>query len=238
MSLSFFLFPIGTLFFYLGHRFANRSSIFQLYIPVDTIAKIPFGVPIVVKGTIESEQPLTAPLSHKPCVYYHYIVEQQVKEYDRSGTIRIVWKPAGTPLDHRIPFLLQDQSGSTIIRPDNARLDAPVVTETLANPLDLTLSANQNPSFLGQTLQAASAIFGVQNRIRETILPIGATVNVFGILSLEGSERFLQTTNQFPLAITTLSKEQLTQSEKVKSYFCYGLAIAIFFLGIYFLLNF
>jgi len=90
---------------------------------------------VELKGTAQCEQPLTSYLAEAPCVYYSYDVEERwsrlvtTTESDgRGGTRTVTRRESGwTSVDARTdskPFYLQDDTGSLLVRPDGARIEA------------------------------------------------------------------------------------------------------------------
>jgi hypothetical protein len=90
---------------------------------------------VELKGTAQCEQPLTSFLAETPCVYYSYEVEERwsrlvtTTESDgRGGTRTVTTRESGwTTVDSQTnatPFYVQDDTGSLLIRPEGARIEA------------------------------------------------------------------------------------------------------------------
>src|SRR5581483_6872738 len=112
----------GILAFFLGTRKSSESGIINTYVPVDSIHSLPDDTPVVVSGTIQCDQPLTSPVTKKPCVYYRYILEKRTEINDK-GNITYEWKNVGSPQEARIPFALKDATGIVEVKPDGAEIN-------------------------------------------------------------------------------------------------------------------
>lgn len=62
---------------------------------------------------------ITSPLSGKPCVWYHYKIEEKVQIYSSKGSSKSYWKIVKEQISEDL-FLLEDDSGRCIIDPDNS----------------------------------------------------------------------------------------------------------------------
>ena len=93
---------------------------------------------VELKGTAECEQPLLSHLAGATCVYYSYAIEERwsrlitVTESDgRGGTREVQRRESGwTQVDARTestPFYLRDDTGSVLVRPGGARIEAVAV---------------------------------------------------------------------------------------------------------------
>jgi hypothetical protein len=90
---------------------------------------------VELKGTAQCEQPLVSYLAAKPCVYYSYSVEERwtriVLQEVSTGKGRTVmvprpetgWTTVGSQIVSA-PFYLQDDTGSLLVRPEGARVEA------------------------------------------------------------------------------------------------------------------
>ena len=226
---------ISILLCFFAYRTSTTAGKYKAYVPVDNVRGLPDGIPVVVDGTITAAQPLVAPLTQKTCVFYHYMVEEQVEERDKNGNISLVWRQVGTPEEERIAFSLQDETGTIAIKPDNCILDTPTVTERFLSPG--SIPAIKGHPILSVIASMAMASAPTRERVIERIFPTGITANVFGILSLEGDEKFFQQTNQYPLLVTTKSKDQIINAVQQQIYVIYGVSAITMLLGIYFLIR-
>ncbi len=90
---------------------------------------------VELKGTAECEHPLLSHLAGTTCVYYSYAIEERwsrlvtVTESDgRGGEREVTRRESGwTQVEARTestPFYLKDDTGSVLVRPDGARIEA------------------------------------------------------------------------------------------------------------------
>jgi len=117
-------------------------------IPTCKTAGVFIGL-VEVKGTAESDDPLTSHLAEKLCVHYNYAVSEQWRRMvtetytDSKGRVktRTRMKTGWDVVDHgsrSTPFYLQDDSGLLKIRPTGADIDAATIlsrTCTASNAL-------------------------------------------------------------------------------------------------------
>lgn len=90
---------------------------------------------VELKGVVQCEQPLTSYLAGASCVYYAYQVEERwsrmvtTTESDGRGGTRTVtrqesgWTTVASSIEST-PFYVQDDTGSILVRPDGARIEA------------------------------------------------------------------------------------------------------------------
>ncbi len=90
---------------------------------------------VELKGTTQCEQPLTSFLAGEPCIYYAYEISERwsrlvtTTESDgKGGTREVTRRESGwTTVDARAdstPFYLVDDTGSLLVRPAGARIEA------------------------------------------------------------------------------------------------------------------
>lgn len=213
---------VGIILCYLASRKTSESNAVSKFVPADNIAGIPFGIPLVVSGTVTVEQPLQSPVTKKPCVYFAYSLEKEIAIKDKNGISSWEWKQVGSSQLQTIPFYLQDQSGKILIKPENCEINGIYKTQQFLEPG--TIQAM--PSGLKMLADAFqfntpnNNTQGDRERVTEYTILTGSQLNAFGILTLEGEQKFLQKTTQYPLILSPLSKDQLVGSEK-KLLFCF-----------------
>jgi len=214
---------VGGIIFFLGSRKSSESSKLSTYVSVDTITSIPLEMPVVVTGTVAADQPLSSPVTKKSCVYYQYLLEREEETKTKAGNSVWVWKQVGPSQTQSIPFYLQDKSGKILVKPDNCEVSKIYRTQQFLEPGTIQ-NVSQN---LSKGLQMLADAFqfdtpenqanGTRERVTEDAIFIGADLNVFGILTVEGNQKFFQKTNDYPLILSPLSKTQLVGSEKKNS---------------------
>lgn len=90
---------------------------------------------VELKGAVQCEQPLASYLAGTACVYYSYQIEERwsrmvtTTESDGRGGTRTVthresgWTTVASSIEST-PFYVQDDTGSILVRPDGARIEA------------------------------------------------------------------------------------------------------------------
>jgi E3 Ubiquitin ligase len=224
----------GVLFFF-GIRETNESTMLSKYVPADNINGIPFGIPVVASGTVVADQPLTSPVTQKHCVYYEYYLEREEEHKDNNGNTTWEWKQTGNPEKQTIPFYLQDQSGKILIKPANCEVNGIYKTQQFLQPGTIQNGNSTGIKILSSILKFANPPRdnGGRERVTEYMIETGATINAFGIVTMEGEQKFMQKTTVYPLVLSPLSKEQLVGAEKKIAFILYALAIALLALGIF-----
>jgi len=222
----------GGLFVVFGIRKTNESNALSRYVPADTIESIPFGVPIVATGTVVADQPLTSPVTQKPCVYFDYVLEREVESKDDRENTNWHWQQVGSPEKQTIPFYLQDQSGKMLIKPDGCEVNGIFRTQQFLQPGTIS-NLSGGLKLLADAFQfATTAAKGNRERVTESMIAIGSNLNVFGIATLEGEQKFLQKTHDYPLVLSPLSKDQLVGSERKNAYLFLGLGALLIIIGL------
>ena len=138
---------------------------------------------VELKGTVQCGQPLESYLAGTSCVYYSYSIEErwsrEVTETvtDDKGNTRTVtrtetgWTTVGSETESTA-FYLQDDTGSLLVRPEGARIEAQGVFDHTCTPLD-SLYYGKGPAM------------GIMNsdlvrRFSETAIPVLAPLFVVG----------------------------------------------------------
>lgn len=226
---------IGGVCFFLATRKSSESNNIAKFVPMDNINSIPFGIPVVLSGTVAADQPLQSPVTNKPCVYFAYTLEKESEIKDKNGSTSWEWKQVGSSQLQTIPFYLQDQTGKILIKPQNCEVNGiyktqqflqPGTIQTVPSGLKLLADAFQfnTPNTTEQ---------GNRERVTEYAILTGSQLNVFGIITMEGEQKFIEKTNDYPLILSPLSKDQLVGSEKKAAFMLYGFGIALIFLGLF-----
>jgi hypothetical protein len=90
---------------------------------------------VELKGTAECQQPLVSYLAGTTCIYYAYEIEErwsrlvtETESDGRGGTREVTRRESGwTQVDAQVettPFYLQDDTGSLLVQPEGARVEA------------------------------------------------------------------------------------------------------------------
>jgi E3 Ubiquitin ligase len=231
----------GVILFFLGNKKANESSNLSKYVAMDSInvSSIPFGIPVVFSGTVTADQPLTSPVSQKLCIYYEYTLEREVEHKDNNGNTSWQWQQVGSPEKQSVPFYLQDQHGKVLIKPENCEVNGIYKTQQFLQPGTIQHGSSLGMKLFSSVLKIANATSGNGNRERVTeyMIATGSSLNVFGLVTMEGEQKFMQKTNEYPLVLSPLSKEQLVGAEKKNAYILYAMTIALIILGLFLILR-
>jgi hypothetical protein len=186
-----------------------------------------------IKGVIECDTPLTAPLSGKQCVAYAQMVtrqyEEEVTETDSDGNTETKTQRGHETVettDQRVNFWVRDETGRTVVDPTEAELDMKQTGENYENEPDTLWSTNRRRT-LGHTTT-------------EHALEVGAEVYILGFLvdmqgqpvvarSRAGNERFL---------ISWRREEELTSAAEgsrrgfeIGAYVCAALGVILLITG-------
>jgi hypothetical protein len=107
----------GVVMFYRGFRKFREYKVVA-DTPRIPIRSVPMGL-VHVRGTAQSDQLVTSPLTHTPCCFYQVVVERWKTE-NNSGN----WEHHCTDRDG-IKFYLQDETGKILIDSYSAEYDVP-----------------------------------------------------------------------------------------------------------------
>jgi len=223
----------GGLVAFLGIRKTNESNTLSRYVPADNIQGIPIGIPVVATGTVAADQPLTSPVTQKPCVYFEYILEREEETKDDRGNSSWQWRRVGSAEKQTIPFYLQDKSGKVLVKPDNCEVNDIFQTQQFLQPGTIQNTQSTGMKILAAAIQLTSNLNRNRERVTEYMIATGSNLNVFGTIIMEGEQKFFQKTTDYPLVLSPLSKDQLVGSEKKAAYIYLGLGIALVLLGVF-----
>lgn len=82
--------------------------------PTSTIRGLSMGI-VEVMGKAKGAYVLQGPFTHKPCVFYKYLIEEYREEGDSKR-----WMPGASGDSSFIPFLVEDETGEMLILPNGA----------------------------------------------------------------------------------------------------------------------
>ena len=138
---------------------------------------------VELKGTAECEQPLQSYLAALPCVHYSFEIEERwsrlvtVTESDGKGGTRTVtreesgWTSVASQTES-VAFYLQDDTGSILVRPEGARIEALGVFQHTCTPLD--------PLYYGKGPSSGVMDSDHVRRFSEQAVPVKAPLFVVG----------------------------------------------------------
>lgn len=164
-----------------GYRI-NKSRYFLSMLPFMKAKDVYTGLSLI-KGTVESSEPLTSYLTGAKCVWYNYYIQEQwrrkikTRYKDRKGRERIKreviygWSPLFAD-EVSQPFYLQDDTGYVLVKPEGARVE-PVTVLSRECGID-------DPMYfeLGPGVELPESNY--RRRFVEEIVPLHAPVNILG----------------------------------------------------------
>lgn len=138
---------------------------------------------VEVKGSAESEAPLTSHLAAVRCVHYAWSVEEKwsrtvthtstdSKGNTQTSTSRESgWSTVAEGSD-QVPFYLRDDCGLLLVRPEGAEIEAEVVFEESCERGD--------PLYYAKGPEISIANSDHERRFRESVIPLHAEIYVWG----------------------------------------------------------
>ena len=155
-----------------------------------------------IKGVVSCDQPLTPPNCDTPCVQYTYRIERRERHTTGSGKGVYRWRAVDSG-EARVPFKLTDQSGTVVVDPDGAEVDARRLVQTSIDPTQM----------MGEgTLKTLAQATSDAQRITVDGIPADLELYVLGDVTrrADGELRVAKGANRF--FISTKSEEQLTKT--------------------------
>ena len=165
------------------------------------------GDHIEVKGVCSCEHPLSAPEADTPCVYYSYQVQRRERRRDSEGRTSHQWRTIDSG-EARAPFVLTDLSGSVVVDPEGAKMDAPVLVDREIRP-----GEDLAGGVWGTILSGAALLAGAERqKIEVRGVAVGRDLYVLGdvLRGADGQLRVAKGEGRF--FISTKSEEQLSRS--------------------------
>ena len=182
-----------------------------------------FRQQVELKGQCSTDAPLRAELSGQECVYYSMTVseryEERYTETDSSGNTQQKTRTGTTVVTSNtqsVPFTLTDATGSILVEPDGASIDARSVVNRY-DPHQQGMTALQFGSFsfqLGGIGGGGRRILGYE--YRESIIPTGQQLYILGDAADAGgtlSVRLPQEKGK-PYIVSIKSEEELTRGKE------------------------
>lgn len=138
---------------------------------------------VELKGTAESARPLTSYLAEQPCVHYQWSVDEHwsrtvtetYTDSDGKTKTRTRHESGWTTVAHggeMIPFLLRDDCGTILVRPEGAQIEA-------ASLFGETCGLG-DPLYYGKGPQGAVSDSDHRRRFVEQGIPLGTPLYVVG----------------------------------------------------------
>ncbi|MBK9033180.1 MAG: hypothetical protein IPL61_18230 [Myxococcales bacterium] len=132
-----------------------------------TIAAAPEGTRVHLIGTVDADDPLTAPISRRSCVYYGITVEEEL-----GAAWQAVYADA-----RAVPFVVSDGTGRALIDARGAEIE--IDAGRRVGMLDRTSLAALGGD-VAIRLHGNSALRGPRLRYREVAFCLGDTIAVIG----------------------------------------------------------
>jgi len=173
-----------------------------------TIDALIGGSHVEVKGAASADTPLSAPGDSRPCVYYRYEVKREEIERDSKGAQRRTWRTIDRG-ESEAAFWLTDETGSVLVEPKGAKVDAPKVYD---NVVDRSAGAAQMGGMLGGILSGLSAMAGAREKVIVHAIDVNQSLYVLGDVSRGGDELPRITKGDGKFFISTRDEEALVTS--------------------------
>lgn len=202
--------------------------------PVGEVASRRPDERVEVKGTLRCEAPLVSAVSQQPCAYYAATLEREY-ENENYGGKQVISSEQVASDEQRVAFLVEDRSGTVRVLPERAEVDA----QTVADRYEPLEALGPEILFAGQGY-AVGGSKTLGYRFRESVLPVGASVYVLGVVNDQGVIAAPQTGScEQHFMISQQSEEDLVRSLgkwmlllAVASIGCIGIGLAVLLLVI------
>jgi hypothetical protein len=190
--------------------YSERKKIINLhhYIVVDNISGAPIGLPCVLRGTVSSaNNPLIAPASKKNVIYYKTLTFNNVSANEDRGPI---WSLSESPDVGIIDFKIKDNSEEMYVNTHKALY---------------FLDANPQAIYSESKIRDQSKYKFLESAIAE-----GDSLNVYGVISVQGNDNIISESDEYPLIVSTFSRDQIFK--KTIFYYKSSLWIGMLIIGI------
>lgn len=192
---------IGGGFFWLSKKQQKTSAAMQQSKAVP-INQLQTNTQAEVQGTVVAKNPLTTPFSNRPCVYYKYEVEKEVRRRDSEGHLETDWEQVEED-DKKIPFMIEDKTGQVLVNPEGATIEARNLGEQ---------RFRRGERFSNDILRnIISSISDSNTRVTEEALLVGEPAYIFGHLA-EGSDGLEFNKGDKNFLISHKSEEEVQKS--------------------------
>jgi len=199
---------VGVVLFVVGKKkSAFKSTIAEM--PTKNIGQLMQTEYAEIKGTATCDQPVTAPYSNLPCVYYSYKLMRRERRRSSSGSSSHTWRTIDSG-SSGVPFTLTDSTGSVTVDPEGADFDAPVIVKGPVKSADISQMMPEGvPKMLARMLsRLGSAPMKVEVR---GVTP-GQNLYVLGDTHKAPDGRLTVAKGDNKFFITTKSEEELARS--------------------------
>jgi hypothetical protein len=211
---------------FLGRRQSTKTDAYGLYVEASKTSELAPGVPGFYGGVVTAvpeRQPLTAPYSKQPCVWYEFTLEQEVRQRGANGVETVDWQVISNPQPQGVSFALQAAGGVVWVNPMNAQVDHPQQYESFVEP-----QAAQGGGLLGAAASAINFLSNNRVRVRERYIPLGQTLYAGGVTQDQAGQKVFVNDQAYPLVLTPQSKADLVKSGKRTSLLEYSVGLVLF----------
>jgi hypothetical protein len=190
------------------------------------------GTLVEIQGTLRCDSPLTSEMSGRICAYYSARVVREYLERDRDDDNRPGSNRRSETLAHNeqlVQFTVEDGTGSVLVQPDGADMDAYKVVDRFERNTD---GEGSSISFAGATLQLGGGEHTIGYRYTESILPVDGPVYVLGVVREYSEIGAPQLESREQRFIISYRSEEALKQNLGKSAFWLGLiALSLFVFG-------
>lgn len=205
---------IGVILVVVGRKKSGLKSKMEAT-PTTPIGSIEGGRQVELKGIAHCDQPLETPETGAPCVYYAYELKRRERRHSSSGSTQYHWRTIDSG-SSRVPFTLQDTSGTVAIDPEGAKIDAPKVIDRDVKP-----GENLEDGLLKGLISAASVLGGSRQKILVHAVACERELYVLGYADRDPQGALKVSAGEEQFFISTKSEEQLAKSLGLQSMLFY-----------------
>jgi hypothetical protein len=214
---------VGVVVIVAGTRKGGLKSTMALT-PTTTVRDLMESQHAEIKGVASCDQPLEAPYTNVPCLFYSYRLQRRERSRSSSGSTSYTWRTIDSG-SARVPFTITDSTGSVTVDPEGAHIDAPVVAKRPVRPGDAIDSMPDGP--LKTVVSGLSMLASTPHRVTVTAIPVDRQLYVLGGAQRGADDKLCvaKGTNRF--FISTRSEQELARSLGLKSVLFYVLGAAL-----------
>ncbi|HIH11879.1 TPA: hypothetical protein HA241_06835 [Candidatus Woesearchaeota archaeon] len=196
---------VGIVLFIKGFLWLKQKRLIE-NIPTSKIRSLAMGLVEIHGDVVPFKELLTGPFSKKECVYYYYTIEEYRRSGKNSKWITIKHGEQSTP------FFLKDNTGSVLINPTGAKIDAPLTTQYESGLMRDPPAAIRN--FLTQQNLNFESFFGINKKMRFTEYSIPPATELY-ILGTAGDNPHMEETT----ALKGVEDVMIQHGNNDKTYF-------------------
>lgn len=214
----------GVIVAVLGYLKNKRAGLYNLYVDASQPSELAAGVPSYYGGTVvavQGQPTLTAPYSKQPCVWYRYVIEEEVRNRDDNGVRTTNWQQVSNDPPQSVLFGLQSAGGVAFVNATSASVKGAQEYESFIDAA--TMNGRQDaPNTLDKVQNVFNRLDGRRMRVRESYIPLGQQLYAGGTVIEQAQSKTFTNDQSYPLVLSTQSKEDLVKSEKRTGLLEYG----------------